>query len=179
MGADGGGHVTDDISLGVVETLARMRDGRWPEPEALVVLSGEDDVARTRACAQVRDGVEIRGIGAGIKGRDEAVVGEVRAVGLRMMELRRAALELHRVAVPLGIGVVAEHACGTLVVQQLLDVAHLRSPARHGVETPVQEDAELGVVVPLGQGMSAHGLPCGLVRHETSSVPREARASSG
>ena len=71
------------------------------------------------------------------------------------MDLGGAALDLHGVAIPLGIRVVLEHAGGAFVVQELLDVTDLRAPAWHGVEPPVQEDTELGVVVPLREGMGA------------------------
>ena len=64
VGAHSVAHVADDVALRVVEAFARVRDGRRPEPEALVVLRRQDDVSRARARAQVGDRVEVGGVGA-------------------------------------------------------------------------------------------------------------------
>ena len=59
-------------------------------------------------------------------------------------------------ALAVAVGVVAQHADGSLIVEQLLDISDLRGPSRHRVEAPVQEDAELRIVVPPRKGMRAH-----------------------
>ena len=44
----------------------------------------------------------------------------------------------------------------------------LRSKAGHGIHPPVHEDAQLGLIIPAGEGPGVQGLPGGLVLREDS-----------
>ena len=44
----------------------------------------------------------------------------------------------------------------------------LRSKTGHGIHPPVHEDAQLGLVIPAGEGPAVQGLPGGLVLREDS-----------
>ena len=151
--------VAHQVAARPVLALDRVRHGRGPQREAVVVLGGEHDVARARRPAQVGQGVEVGARRGVVEGADEVVVGVVLAVDLGVVELGRAALDLHGVAVPLGVRVLAQHPLRPVLDQQLLNVGHPRRPARHRVEAPVDEDPELGVVEPDGHPVRPQGLP--------------------
>ena len=163
LGAHGLGQVADEVTLGVVLPLRRVPDGRGPQGEPVVVFGREHDVAGAGDLTQVGDGVEV-GPGRGVVERlDEPVVGVVVAVDLGVVPLGRAAHDLHAVEVPLGVGVLPQHPLRAVLDEQLLDVGHPRRPARHRIEAPVEEDPQLGVVVPDGHSMVADGFPRPLI----------------
>ena len=107
----------------------------------------------------------------------EVVVGVVDAVDLGVVPLGRAALDLHRVEVPLGVGVLPQHPLGAALDEELLNVGHAGRPARHRVEPPVEEDPQLGVVVPDRHPVGADGFPRPLIHggcfHPVSPRPRD------
>ncbi len=155
--------VGDQVTPGVVLTLDWMRHRRRPQREPVVMLGREHDVARPGLGAQPGQGIEVRAGRGVVEGLDEVVVGVGVAVHLGVVPRRGAALDAHRVEVPLGVGVLPQHPLRPELDQRLLDVGHPRRPAGHRVEAPVEEDAQLGVVEPIRDTMGAHGIPCPLI----------------
>ena len=155
--------VTDEVAPGVVRALDRVRHLRGPQREAVVVLGREHDVAGPGRAAQVGQRVEVGPTTGVVEHVDEIVVGVVVPVLLAVVQLRGAARELHGVEVPLAIGILVEHPLRPVLGEHLLNVGHPRRPARHGVQAPVHEDPQLGVVVPGGHHVGAHRVPCALI----------------
>ena len=113
------------------------------------MLRGEHDVLRTGRPEQISERTEVRDGRLSVEGLAKPLVGEFRPVGVAVVLPRGAAFDPHRVGVPLCVRVVTQHRLGTVLFEQGLDVLDLFRPPRHGVQTPVQEDPELRVVVPL------------------------------
>ena len=153
----GAGHraaqVADDVAACVVAALAGVRKRGRPQAESVVMFGGEHHVSRSGVAARGSDAVHVSPGGAVVEGCDEIVVGGVRSVGVALVAPGRAALQSAAVEIPLRVRVVAQHLCGPLIAEQLLDVRHLGCPAGHRVQPPVQEDPQLGVVVPVRQGV--------------------------
>ena len=145
----GTAQIADDIAAGLIAALARVFQLGGPEAEPIVVLGGQHHVTRAGIAADRRDRIHVRISGAAVEGSDEVVIGGVGAVGVALMTPGGAALQPTAVEVPLGIGVVPQHLRGTRCFEQLLDVRHLGCPTGHRVQTPVQEDSQFGVVVPV------------------------------
>ena len=157
-----GAQVTDEVTPRLVAPLTGCATAR-PQREAVVVLGRQHDVTGSGRAAQVGQRVEV-GLAAGVvERRHEVLVGVVVPVHLAVVPLRRAARQPHGVEVPLGVGVLEEHPLRPVLREHLLDVGHLRRPARHRVEAPVHEDAQLGVVIPVGHHVGAHRVPCPLI----------------
>ena len=144
---------------GVVATLPGVRGRRRPEREPVGVLRGEHHVAGPGGGRDAGEPVEIGRGRRRVERRDEVVVPEAGAVGRTVVARRRRARDAHRVAVPLGVRDVREHRRRALLAQQGLDVRSGRRPRRDRVQPPVDEQAQLGVVVPGRQRthVGAHG----------------------
>ncbi len=130
--------------------------GIAPQGEALVMLGGERHVAGAGAGEDI--GPVIRIVVFGAEHGGEIEVWEIRAVDALVVFPRHAAgsggaLGLlpfgERIPVPLGVGILVLH-------------AH-RGIAGHGVHSPVNEDAELGIGIPLRAGTAVERIPIGPV----------------
>ena len=130
-----------------------------------MVLGGQHDVLRARALEDVGPVIGVEQLGPEL--RREVLVVEVGAVlplvvlpGALLDRVRVLALAVReRVPVPLGVGQLArDH----------------RRVGGHGIDAPVDEDAELGVGEPGGRGPLVDRLPGGLV----GCAPKVRRGSS-
>ncbi len=149
-GSCGIGELPDVVALGHPAVAVRVRCGAAPHQEAVVVLGHRHHVARpgageqrdpvghrraTRPLDELADEVGVRGV----------------AVGRRVVLGDRAAGDRPRVQVPLGVRGGAERIGPVAVLHHLAHVVGQRGEARHRVRPPVDEDPQLGVVVPPGQ----------------------------
>ncbi len=170
--------VAHQVAPRPVRALDGVHHGRGPQGEAVVVLGGEHHVARAGGAAQVGQGVEVGARRGVVEGAHEIVVGVVLAVHLRVVQGGGTALDLHGVAVPLGVRVLAQHPARSVLDEQLLNVGHPWRPPRHRVEAPVDEDPELGVVVPDRDLVRPQRLPRPL-KHVASPRPPAWQVSPG
>ena len=108
--------------------------------EAVVVLGHRHDIARARLHEQVGPGGGVKVFGP--EPGDKIFVAEipVRAPGLDMVFIGRAALDVHVAGVPFVF------------------------KGRHGVSAPVDEDAELGVAEPARRAVVLQRVPTVLIR---------------
>jgi hypothetical protein len=145
-GPGGAGEFADQIAARApAHRVAAGGAGRVPQRDAVVVLGGRDDVAGAGPGEQRRPRRRVERVG--LPRVEESVVRCV-AVGLAVVGAGRAVVEPDRVEVPLGVRVVPEP-------DRVVDRPELAggfSPRGHGVGAPVDEDAELGVAVPVGYG---------------------------
>ena len=128
---NGVAQVADDIAARLVAALVRVFQRGGPEAEPVMVFGGQHHVARTRVATEGGDRVHVRTGSAGIKGGNEVVVAGIGTISVTLVVPGRTAFQSAAVEVPLGIGVVPQHLCGTRSVEQLLDIGHLRRPTRH------------------------------------------------
>ena len=175
LAAHGLGQVAEQVPPGAdFHRVPRAAPGgrglaAWPQREPLVVLGRQDHVLRAGALENVRPVIGVEQLRA--KPRGEVAVEEVGPVHLLVVGPRAGfdgacavllALR-HGVPVPLRIGQLAgEHRC----------------VGRHGVDTPVDEDPELGLGVPSRRRPAVDGLPRGLIllrrqRHEPRGTAGE------
>lgn len=124
-----------------------------------MVLGGEDVVLRSGVPEQLDPGARIELLGC--EPRDEVVVVEVLAVDIAVVGVRRVVRVLHLVPVPLGV--------------LLAD----RRPGGHRVDTPVDEDPELGVLEPVRRLVSGERGVGGLELRHTEGEPARRRGRVG
>src|SRR5699024_8175017 len=152
-GTGRGGELGEEVAARSAPRRGEGRGRRVPEAEAVMVLGGGHEVAGTGAGGEARDprgGVPTR----------MPVVGEVLVAVADPVEplvavLRGAAVDAHRVRVPLGVLVAGVGGLG----RDVTAVEHI-GPGRDRVQAPVHEDPELRVAVPVrdgGVGVGARG----------------------
>src|SRR5699024_177146 len=124
-----------------------------PEAEAVMMLGGGNEITGTGAGGEARD--PRGGVLAGVPVVGEVLVAVADSVELLVAVLRGAAVDAHRVRVPLGVLVAGVGGLGGDVAA----VQHV-GPGRDRVQAPVHEDPELRVAVPVrdgGVGVGARG----------------------
>ena len=117
------------------------------------MLGGEDHVAGADLLEERRPSTRIAARGSLAEHRREVVVGEAASVGLEVMAARGRVTDPQGVLVPLGIGIVGEHALPAGARHLVVDIGAMRRPGRYRVEAPMHEDPQLGVLVPSGDRM--------------------------
>ena len=123
--------------------LVGVSDGRRPEREAVVMLGGENDVLCPRITERLRPRIRRPLCGLFIKGAREVIVVGT-AVVLLLVHLCRRAGDAHPVVVPLGIRIIED----VVRIAEVMTRVLKRCPTRDGIETPMDEDAKLRIVVP-------------------------------
>ena len=79
----------------------------------------------------------------------EVIVLEVAAIMLVVPGVRGSIVKLERIQIPFGIRIDAKPVAHIAAFEDFADVSARRRPSRHRVKPPVDEDAELGVVIPI------------------------------
>ena len=134
------------------ETVLRDPEpGAGPQANAVVVLSRWDDVAGTGAVEQRHEVIRIEPLG--VPRIDEFVVRRI-SVQQPVVLCRRAAGDLQRIPIPLGVRV----RCIPLAIGNRPVLAARFCRAWDRVRPPMNEDAELGVSEPRG-GLAAESIP--------------------
>ena len=125
-GAGGGGELADDVAVGAHKGGVPGGHVRGVHGEAVAVLGDGNDVAGTGLLEEVEPGVWVEVLG--FEHGDEVFVAEggLGAVGGDLVFVGGVAGDVHVAGVP------------------------LVSECRNGVDAPVEEDAELGVLKPGG-----------------------------
>ena len=106
------------------------------------MLRGQDHVASARPHEDIRPLIRLEQFGG--ESRGEVLILEILAVVLDVKLPRRAIRVLQGIPIPLSI-------------------APLGPPRRHGIDTPVDENAKLGFVKPGGDGARIQRFPVGFV----------------
>ena len=123
------------------------------------MLGGEHHVTRSDPMEQPGPDGWVPVFDTPVEHRHEVVVVEVLAVGLQVVLRGGRAGDAQAVQVPLGVGILREPAgCGQLAV-----LSAGGGPGGHRIETPVDEDAELGAREPFGNPMGAQRIPVGFI----------------
>ena len=161
--------IRHDVPLaGEAARLAGARVLAGPQKEAVVMLGGEDHVTGADLLEQRRPSIRIAALGSLAEHRREVIVGKTASVGLDVMAACGRVTDPQGVLVPLGIGIVGEHALPAGSRHLVVDIGATRRPARHRVEAPVHEDAQLGVLVPSRDRMRGDGFEGRQIGHRST-----------
>ena len=162
VGAHRVGEFADDVARRMPVLATGVRHGTRPQLVAVVVLGHEHDVARPRRAEQVRPLARLPRVEPVAEDPGEALVGEVGAPGRAVVLPGTAALDRHRVAVPLAVGVMLQEPLDPVRREEVVGTRrvgedHLRverafGPRGNRERPPVDHDPELGVGIPGRQG---------------------------
>lgn len=136
--------------------------GGVPQAEALVVLGGGDDVAPTRGHQFLHEVAGVEGLGP--PHIRQVLIAGARAVQVLVTSPRGAARDPHGIAVPLRVLVV-----GVSLLDGYGAPPVGSGPCRNRVQTPVDEESQLRVAVPLRHPLGGVG----------GGVGAEVRAGAG
>src|ERR1700740_1419824 len=126
-----------------------------------MVFAGENNVARSCFAKDRGHFIGVPFLNFTVESRRKVIVVEIRAIVFAMIGLRWRAVDAHYVVVPLGVWVVLDVVGRREVRVRMRE----RSPARCGVESPMDEDSELRAGVPLRQRMTVERFEGGFVLH--------------
>ena len=160
------GQLARDVAHGAAAGRGEVRVLAGEQAEAVMMLRDQHDVFRAGLLEQ--RGPLLRVPVFGLPHVREALVGEIFPVGLDVVLVRWALANAYGVGVPLGIGIV-----GVPVVlgRNFAELEGWVCVGGHGIRAPVDENADLRVVIPLRDRVRAQRLPvCKIkLRHNCSS----------
>ena len=119
-----------------------------PHQETIVMLGDGHHVTRAGSLKQIGPIGYVDAIGALAKFFDEALIGAI-AIDLGVMLCGGTALERPRVEIPLGVWARTERLGPVVASHEVAHVVLDRRITRNRVWAPVNEDAELGVFIPI------------------------------
>src|SRR5882762_4966581 len=126
-----------------------------PEREAVVMLGSQYNVFRAGILEDLGPYIRVPLLAFAVEGLGKAIVVMVRAEMFAVIYLRRGPIETHGVVVPLGVGIRLKGFRGDFFGEVEL---RKRRPTGHGVESPMNEDAQLRVIKPPWERMLVEGL---------------------
>ena len=127
----------------------RISDGGRPETETVVMLCCQDDIARADSLEQRRPCFRVPSSRALIERLRKLVIIEIFPVGLEVVFVSRGAGNAKRVQIPLGVRIIDKPG----VRLNFSKLACRRSPGRHRIQTPMDEDSKLRILIPRGDRM--------------------------
>ena len=149
LAAHGVAQFAHEITLDMI--IANKGIGRLtgPHEKAVMVLGGQDDIAGVDPLKESRPGVRVPLLDRLVKDRPKLGIVEARAILRSVIRLRRATVDAVGVHIPLGIGVVGKPLFPGAGRKNFAQLAGIGGKGRHRVETPVDKDAQLGIMKPI------------------------------
>src|SRR5882762_960335 len=114
-----------------------------------MMLGGKHHILRASVMEYLSPGGGIPVLDLAVKNGSEIVVIIVGAVMFPMVRLGRRPIDSQDVQIPLRIGIVLD----VVLCGEVVSGMNERCPARNGVETPMNENPELCVGIPIRNGM--------------------------
>ena len=153
MIAHGLRQIADYIALSMVVLFMRAREITLPQRETIVMLCRQHHVARVYLAEKRRHFVRLPSLERRVEAECKIIVVKIAAVILVVIFTCWTVFKLECVQIPLGIRIEAEPIAHIAAFEDLADVAAVWRPSRHRIKTPMNEDAQLGIVIPIGHLM--------------------------
>ena len=157
--------LADHIAHGVIVGFVRAGDVAGPQGEAVVVLGGQDHITRVDLAEERGHVGRLPAPQRAVEPGREVIVVEVGAVILVMPFARGAVFKFERVQIPFGVRIVAEPVAHVAALEDLADIAAVGRPGRHRIQPPMDEDAQLRVVIPVRDFVRTDGFKRWFIGH--------------
>src|SRR5208282_4957942 len=143
-----------EVASRLVSRARQIADLTRPQQIAVGMLGCQHDVASTRLVKQLRPVVRHPLPRLALEDGLEVFVGEMLAEGAVVVRASGSVVELQAVEIPLRVRILAEVRVEAALGDDAIRIFSRGRPARYGVKTPVNEDPELRVLIPVRQRMS-------------------------